>query len=53
MRTYESVKDAMKIEDEFRELLIAIVRLADGDDVEECVEVLKVAEFSTPSGKNH
>jgi hypothetical protein len=34
-------RDAMRIEDQFLEMLIAIVRFGDGDDVERCVRALQ------------
>ena len=40
---FETERDSARIEDEFREMLIAIVRRRGGDDVEECVQELKHA----------
>lgn len=43
----ERKKDVEHLDEEFREILIAIVRSRDGADVKECVEWLKHGQINS------
>lgn len=48
--TMDTEQNGISLDEEFRKMLIAIVRFVNDEEVEECVRVLKDA--SIPSRKN-